>query len=83
MLELYRAALRLRGTRERLDDDALDWQDAPDGMLAFRRPGGLVCVVNISGPDVALPPHDAVLLTSAALGDGKLPADTTAWLRVS
>jgi alpha-glucosidase len=82
MLELYRAALRLRRTRDRLDDDALDWQHTPDGVLAFSRPGGLLCVVNISGQDVALPPHDEVLLTSADLTDGKLPADTAAWLRV-
>jgi alpha-glucosidase len=82
MLELYRAALRLRRTRDQRDDDALDWQDTPDGVLAFRRPGGLLCVVNISGPDTALPPHDAVLLTSGDLADGMLPADTAAWLQV-
>ncbi len=80
MLELYRAALRLRRTRDRLDDDTLDWQDTPDGVLAFRRPGGLLCVVNISGQDIALPPHDAVLLASADLADGKLSPDTAAWL---
>jgi alpha-glucosidase len=81
MLELYRAVLRLRQTRQPLDD-ALDWQDAPDGVLAFRRPGGLLCVVNIAGQDAALPPHEAVLLTSADLADGKLPPDTAAWLRL-
>jgi alpha-glucosidase len=82
MLELYRAALRLRRTRDQLDDDALDWQDAPDGVLAFSRPGGLLCMVNITGQHAALPPHEAVLLTSADLVDGKLPPNTAAWLRL-
>ena len=49
-------------------------------MLAFSRPGGLLCMVNITGQDAALPPHEAVLLTSADLADGKLPPDTAAWL---
>jgi alpha-glucosidase len=82
MLELYRAALRLRRTRDQRDDDTLGWQDAPEGVLAFSRPGGLLCVVNISGQDTALPPHDAVLLASGDLAGGMLPADTAAWLQL-
>ena len=81
VLELYRAALRLRSLRAGLDDDAMTWHDAGDGVLAFSRPGGLLCVVNISGNPVELPPHDAVLLASAALAEGRLPADAAAWLR--
>jgi alpha-glucosidase len=82
MLELYRAALRLRRMRESLDDDGLTWLDVADGVLAFSRPGGFACVVNVSGPPLPLPPHEAVLLASGDLADGLLPADTAAWLRL-
>jgi alpha-glucosidase len=82
MLELYRAALRLRETRSQLGGDGLTWLDAADGVLAFTRPGGLGCVVNLSARPVPLPPHEAVLLASGPLGDGVLPPDTAAWLRI-
>jgi alpha-glucosidase len=84
MLELYRAALRVRATRARaqLADDALEWLDAADGVLAFRRPGGFGCLLNLSGQPAPLPAHQAVLLASGTLDDGKLPPDTAAWLRL-
>jgi alpha-glucosidase len=80
MLELYRAALRVRGQRAGLDDDAITWLDADAGVLAFSRPGGLLCVVNTSGYDIDLPEHASVLLASAGLAGGRLPADAAAWL---
>jgi alpha-glucosidase len=83
MLELYRAALRLRTTWERFGEDDLTWLDAPDGVLAFARPGGLACVVNVSAQPADLPPHEQVLLASGSLTDGHLPPDTAAWLRIS
>ncbi|MEV6405098.1 glycoside hydrolase family 13 protein [Streptomyces bobili] len=83
MLSLYRTALRLRRTEPALGDGALEWLPAPDGVLAFRRAPGLVCVVNLAGRPAALPDHDAVLLTSGPLDpDGGLPTDTAVWLRV-
>jgi alpha-glucosidase len=83
MLELYRAALRLRASRDQLDDDTLTWLDAPAGVLALGRPGGWGCVVNISGAPVALPPHDLILLSSGPLPGGLLPPDTAAWLQLA
>ncbi|MFI0084926.1 glycoside hydrolase family 13 protein [Streptomyces bobili] len=83
MLCLYRTALRLRRTEPALGDGPLEWLPAPDGVLAFRRAPGLVCVVNLAGRPAALPDHDAVLLTSGPLDtDGGLPTDTAVWLRV-
>ncbi|MFM9706101.1 glycoside hydrolase family 13 protein [Streptomyces galilaeus] len=83
MLSLYRTALRLRRTEPALGDGALEWLPAPDGVLAFRRAPGLVCVVNLAGRPADLPDHDAVLLTSGPLDpDGGLPTDTAVWLRV-
>jgi alpha-glucosidase len=83
MLELYRAALRVRTTRDALDDDGLTWLEIGEGVLAFRRPGDFGCVVNVSAQPVPLPPHDAILLTSGELAGGLLPASTAAWLRLS
>ncbi len=81
MLELYRAALRVRRARARLSDDRLTWQEAPDGVLTFDRPDDLRCVVNLSGEPVALPAHQQLLLASDPLPGGLLPPDTAAWLR--
>jgi alpha-glucosidase len=82
MLELYRAALRIRRPRAQLGHDGLTWLDAADGVLAFTRPGRFACVLNISARPVPLPAHREVLLTSGPLEAGLLPPDTAAWLRI-
>ncbi|GAA4796427.1 glycoside hydrolase family 13 protein [Streptomyces ziwulingensis] len=77
-LELYRAALRLR--RRLLDGESLTWaDDTPPDVLRFDRSPAWRCVTNLSPHPVGLPPGD-VLLSSAPLPDGLLPADTTVWL---
>ena len=70
MLNLYRAALRLR----RSFTGPLTWLELGDDVLAFRR-GPATCIVNLSGSTIALPPGD-VLLASA----GDLSSDTAVWL---
>jgi alpha-glucosidase len=80
MLELYRAALRLRRAEPALGDGRLHWLPAPAGVLAFGR-GDLSCVANLSPTPVALPAHTAVLLASGPLDGDLLPPDTAAWLR--
>ena len=50
MLELYRAALRMRHRHPALGDGSLEWLDLPAKVLGFRRHPGFVCVVNF-GPD--------------------------------
>ncbi|MGH3391124.1 MAG: glycoside hydrolase family 13 protein [Actinomadura sp.] len=82
MLELYRTALRIRRTEPGLGDGPLEWLPAGDGVLAFTRPGGFACIVNLSGHPVALPEHSAVLLAGEPLAGGVLPPDTAAWLRL-
>jgi len=84
MLRLYRAALRLRHGEPDLGDGALRWLDPADaGVLAFARGERFACVVNLSDAAAALPPHERLLLTSAALdADGRLGPDTAAWLRL-
>jgi alpha-glucosidase len=82
MLELYRAALHVRRTQPGLGDGDLRWLSAPADVLSFARGDGFACVVNFSGGDVALPPHDTVIISSAPVIDGRLAPDSAAWLRL-
>jgi len=50
-------------------------------VLHFARPGGVRCITNFGAEPVALPAGE-VLLSSAQLDDGRLPGDSTVWLRV-
>ena len=79
MLSLYRSALALRRSSPAVRGDALEWLPAPEGVLAFRRPGGLVCLVNLSAGPVPLP-EGRVLLASEPVDGGLLPVDAAVWL---
>jgi alpha-glucosidase len=80
MLSLYRTALSLRASSEAVGAPTLEWLPAADGCLAFRRPGGLVCLLNLSGAPVPLP-EGRVLLASADTSGGTLPDDAAVWLQ--
>ncbi|MFF7676179.1 glycoside hydrolase family 13 protein [Actinacidiphila glaucinigra] len=85
-LELYRSALRLRRERDGLGaGESVRWQDAPQGVLSFRRPG-FACTVNTTAAPVTLPVPGALLLASSPVevtADGVVvPADTTVWWAV-
>ena len=83
MLELYRRALDIRRSQPALGDGWLDWSPAPAGALIFTRGQNFVCMVNISADALPLPTTAQLLLASAPLTpDGRLPADTAAWLTV-
>ncbi|MFE6286627.1 glycoside hydrolase family 13 protein [Streptomyces sp. NPDC057877] len=83
MLALYREALMLRRSGKGFGDGPMTWLPSEDGVLAFTRPHGLVCVVNLARHPTALPAHERLLLASGPLaGDGLLPPDTAVWLRV-
>jgi alpha-glucosidase len=79
MLSLYRQALELRQSSPAASGDGIEWYGAPDGCLALRRTGGLICAVNTTTVPVPLPPG-TLLLSSVPLVDGSLPGDATAWL---
>jgi alpha-glucosidase len=84
MLELYRAALRIRQAEPALGDGPMSWLPSADGnsgVLTFDRAGCVRCVANLSDVPVALPAHAAVILASGPLADGLLPPDTSVWLR--
>nr|WP_246232919.1 DUF3459 domain-containing protein [Nakamurella aerolata] len=79
-LNLVRTAIELRATHPAFSGSEISWYGAPRDCLAFRRDGGgLVCAVNAGDTPIELPPGE-VLLSSAPLVDGMLPADATAWL---
>lgn len=79
-LNLVRAAVELRQTHPAFAGTEISWYGAPSDCLAFRRdPGGLVCALNAGNTPIELPPGD-VVLTSAPMVDGELPADAAAWL---
>jgi alpha-glucosidase len=78
-LSFFRRALGLRRERAEFDGTGLEWLAAPRGALMFRRPGGLVCALNAGRRPIALPDGE-LILASAPLVDGQLPADAAAWL---
>ncbi|PKW19767.1 glycoside hydrolase family 13 protein [Saccharopolyspora spinosa] len=80
MLELYRAALRVR--RGFSSDERFGWDDQHNigDVLAFRRGSDILVLVNTGPVPIPLPPGD-LLLSSVAPEEGFLPGDATAWLR--
>jgi alpha-glucosidase len=81
MLELYRAALRLRRELASLGEGELTWLDSPADVLAFQRGSGFVCCVNLGRHDYTLPEGWTILLASAAVS-GELPSDTAVWVGI-
>ncbi|MCX5382813.1 glycoside hydrolase family 13 protein [Streptomyces sp. NBC_00083] len=81
-LELYRAALALRREVPGLGDGTMTWLPAPEGVLAFARPG-FVCTLNTLGRAVQLPLPGRPLLTSAAVEfddeNALLPGESAVW----
>jgi glycosidase len=77
-LVLFRQAL---GWRRKLQAaDHLEWMPGTGGqVLHFGRPGGWRSVTNLGSDAVPLPPG-TVVVASAPLEGGLLPADTTAWI---
>ncbi|GAA3019360.1 glycoside hydrolase family 13 protein [Streptomyces fulvorobeus] len=82
MLALYRRALALRRSSDGFGDGPMTWLPAAQGVLAFARTHGLICVANLSDRPTPLPAHRELLLASGPLdGEGLLPGDTAVWLR--
>ena len=84
-LSLYRSALRLRREHPDLGDGTLRWLTARgDGRRrrAGVPPRPVAGLRDEPAPGTGRPAgrHDRVLLSSAPLEGGRLPADTTVWL---
>jgi alpha-glucosidase len=84
-LSLYREALAWRRRLCLADASAtsLEWVPGePDTVLHLRRPGGWHSVTNL-GPAPQPLPAGRVVVSSAPLDDGLLPAEATAWVVVT
>jgi alpha-glucosidase len=86
VLERYRSILAVRRSLRGSLGPRVNWLDSADDVLAFRRDGGLVCVLNTATEAVEVPYGGELLLATA---DGALAADdavtvppaSTVWLR--
>ncbi|WVF67028.1 hypothetical protein IAT40_001771 [Kwoniella sp. CBS 6097] len=78
-LNLYRKALRSRRVLQ--GEEQLEWvPDAPEGVLHFKRPNGWEVVLNTTKGAIDLPAGE-IVISSAPIAEGKLPAESTVWLR--
>ncbi len=77
-LTLYRAALRLR--RELARGEGLTWVPSAPDVLHVVRDGGWQVLTNFGDAAVDAPAGE-VVLASAPLVDGRVPTDTTVWVR--
>ena len=83
MLELYRAALRIRREEPALGDGPMRWMPSDEAVLDFARGESLRCITNLSASPIELPPHAAILVQSADLVADMLPPDAAVWLRIA
>ncbi len=79
-LNLVRAALDHRAHRPEFAGEDIQWYGGPENCFAFRRSGGLICVLNTGQAPVILPPGDLLLASAPLDGEGRLPANAAAWL---
>jgi glycosidase len=80
MLNIYRAALRLRRKHPALGDGEMSWLETAAGELAFTRDPGFGFHANLSDAPVSLPSGSRVILASGPLNGTLLPPDTAVWL---
>jgi len=80
MLNLYRAALRLRREHPALGDGEMTWTEADEDQLAFTRDPGFGFLANLGQKPIAIPASSRIFLSSTPLEGRLLPPDTAAWL---
>ncbi|HEY2042513.1 MAG TPA: glycoside hydrolase family 13 protein [Jatrophihabitans sp.] len=80
-LALYQRALELRHGLPELHGVDFEWQDAPQGCLAYRRGPNMIVVLN-AGDFAAPMPAGEVILSSGPLSADELPGNTAVWLKV-
>lgn len=79
-LSFFRAALELRRSRAEFGGTEIEWLPLSDHAVAFRRRGGLVCVLNAGEEPITLPPAGELILSSGPLEAGRLSANSAVWL---
>lgn len=81
MLELYRNALRIRKNEPSIHTGEFRWVPNGDDVVMFARGDDFICMANVSGEAVDLPPYQEILLSSVPLDGDRLPGDATVWIR--
>jgi alpha-glucosidase len=79
-LNMYRRALDIRSEEVGLGDGEMEWIDLGSEVLALKRPGNFLCIVNF-GAEIALPKGE-ILVASAPIRDFMLPRDGAVWMRI-
>jgi alpha-glucosidase len=83
-LALYADALGQRRASSPLRNGMFKWLESPPGSLVFEREASgeaVVCTVNLDGATLLLPEGEVLLASEPGL-DGKLPPNTSAWVRL-
>jgi alpha-glucosidase len=78
-LNMYRTALEIRRKEAGLGDGAMEWVDFGPDVLAFRRAGNFLCLVNFGG-EIKLPEGE-LLVSSSPIRNFSLSPDTAVWMR--
>lgn len=78
-LNMYRTALEIRHKEAGLGDGDMEWVDFGSDVLAFRRPGNFLCIVNFGG-EIKLPEGE-LLVSSSPIRDFILGPETAVWMR--
>jgi len=79
-LNLYRKAL---ASRKELQDgsEQMEWVSKRDGVLHFKRPGGWEVVFNLNSEEAVDVPKGQIVVASDQLEGGRLPINTSVWVR--
>ena len=80
-LSMYRQALAIRKQEMGLGDGPMEWIQAGQEIVAFKRPGDFACYINF-GPAFELPSKSTILIASALISGQTLPTDTAVWVRL-
>ena len=79
-LALYQQALKLRS--ELQTEESLEWIDLKnDDVVAFKRPNGWTVVLNFGKDSVDVSTLGELVLASEELDGGKVPTDTSVWIK--
>ena len=89
-LNLYRTSLALRKRHAGLGGEApVQWQDAPEGVLYFKRDAGFALLANTTDSAIEFNIHSAAMIlhqsqTGATISGTviSIPANTTLWLQL-
>jgi alpha-glucosidase len=86
VIEVYRTMLATHRSVRGTLGPSVTWLDTSDDVMAFRRDGGLVCVMNTADEDVEVAVTGELLLATAAGASVSgaavtVPSASTVWLR--